>query len=131
MNKAMIFDGRGLTIEEYDGDSLEFLQKSVGGYIERIPLRSLDNKKIDMWCNENGKLIGLPLTLMLFYQGKILDGIVGNVVFTKTNDDGDTISLTEKDIKYIKKLFSESPRFKTENLTIQGLIGDLIKWNGF
>ena len=103
MNKAMIFDGK-LTEVTYENDSYDFIKDGVGGYIERIPLRDLEERNIDMWCNEEGKLTNLETTILLSYQNKIYDNVVGNVVFTK-NKDGETISLTDDDIKFIKEKF--------------------------
>lgn len=40
--------------------TIEFLQALVSGYIERVPVRqSYNRKKATIWCNEEGRLIGL------------------------------------------------------------------------
>jgi len=106
MAKAMIFDGLNLKETTYNSkDSYEFIKNNVGGYIERVPLRDLAERNIDLWINEEGKLIGLDTTALLTSGDKVYDELVGNLVFTKSNGDGDTISLTDDDIKYIKKKF--------------------------
>ena len=47
-------------------DRLENLQKTVGGYIEIVPVaRSGDGKPIIMVCNEEGKLRGLEHNMYL------------------------------------------------------------------
>ena len=104
--KAIIYDGKKLIEKEWENDSYDFLRESVEGYIERIPLRDLDERNIDMWCNEEGKFRDLETTILLNYDGKIYDNVVGNVVFTK-NKDGETIGLTDDDIKYIKNKFMD------------------------
>lgn len=102
--KAMIFDGKRLKEVDYKTDSYDFISTNVGGYIERIPIRDLDSRNIDMWCNEDGKFTDLQTSIVLAHDGKAYDFVVGNVVFTK-NDDGETTSLTDDDVKFIKNKF--------------------------
>lgn len=40
---------------------LETLQKAVGGFIEVVPVRSWNNKPAVIFCNEEGKNLGLPV----------------------------------------------------------------------
>lgn len=61
--------------------SLENLQKTVGGYIEAVPLTD----GIVMICNEEGKLKGLEPNFHLPY-----DTMVGTVIICGT--DGDEFS---------------------------------------
>ena len=70
----------------------------------------MDERNIDVWCNENGKFEGLETTILLAYNDKIYDNVVGNVVFTK-NKDGETIGLTDEDIDYIKNKFMDNGYF--------------------
>lgn len=105
MNKAMTFDGKELKTIEWENDSYKLISTHVGGYIERIPITALDEKNIDMWCNEEGKLIGLEPSIALTHNGDIVDMIMGNVVLTKTDGNGETISLTDDDIDFVKKYF--------------------------
>lgn len=67
---------------EYDpkeGSSLEMLQARVGGYIEAAPIF---DRRLTMYCNEEGKLQGLPVnrlaTILLDHGAH--DVIVGDVV---------------------------------------------------
>lgn len=101
-NKAMVYSNGALKVVTYGDDSYEFLKTTLGGYIERVPLRDFETKGIDLWVNEEGKLIGLNPSFMLTYNGEPYDFLVGDVVFTRYTDDGDTISLTDDDIKFIK-----------------------------
>lgn len=107
MAKAMVYDGLKLKEVDYKIDSYDFVKGVVGGYIERVPLRDLDSHDIDMWCNDEGKLLGLKQTILLSYNGDIYDTIVGNVVFTR-NKDGETISLTKDDCKLIRDKFHDN-----------------------
>lgn len=88
-------------------DSYEYIRDTVRGMIEHVPLNSLDKNCIDMWCNDEGKLIGLEPSIVLSHKGKPYDCVVGNVVFSRHNRGGDTVSLTDDDIKLIRDKFEE------------------------
>ena len=116
MNKGLIYNGRKLIEKEFTDDrSYEFLRDSVEGYIERIPLTDFENRDIDMWCNEEGKMNGLPPTIVLTCNGNVYDLVVGNVCFTKHNDEGETLGLADEDINFIKS------KFKNDGL-VNGLL---------
>ena len=118
--KAIIFDGLELTVKDYT-DSYDFISSTVGGYIERVPMDSLGD--IDLWVNEEGKYSDLPITAVLKFKEKVIDYIQGNLVFTKHDGEGETISLDADDIKKIKDKFNNDGfliDFKTGNL-IQSL----------
>ena len=103
--KAMVYDGFSLAVKEVTGDSYDFLRNTVDGYIEHIPVDSLGS--IDMWGNEEAKLIGLSPTIALAYKGKIYDVVCGTVVFMRHDGKGNTIGLKDKDIKFLKKKFGD------------------------
>lgn len=75
---------------------LNVLQKQVGGWIENV--YELENKKINIWINEEGKINNLTPNFYI-YDG--YDIVVGTAVFTGFNEDGESVSLTEKQIKDI------------------------------
>ena len=57
-------------------DSLEDLQKAVGGYIEQFS--NFDDDAVIV-CNEEGKLRGLPLNRAIYGKdGKLVDIIAGD-----------------------------------------------------
>jgi hypothetical protein len=80
--------------------SLEKLQTAVGGWVQAIEL----SNELTLWCNEEGKMNGLefnPFAQHLWCQafGAGTDYIVGTVVLTGgTDDEGDTIGITEEQI---------------------------------
>ena len=86
---------------------LETLQDAVGGLIQAVDLTT----SLTMWCNEEGKLIGLPVNpvataMWTRYFGET-DVIVGNVVFTGgCDEDGNTTSILQEDADKIEKLSS-------------------------
>ena len=81
--------------------TLDTLQTAVNGCIEAVYL----NDNIIMYCNEDGINLELPLnrfaTSYGHFQKRIIGYIVGDVVFTKSNDNGDTISLSQDEINNI------------------------------
>jgi hypothetical protein len=80
-----------------DGISLDTLQTAVGGWVQAIDL----DEALTMWCNEEGKLVGLPHNPFAQFAwdkvyGANTDYLVGDVVFTGgTGDEGETLPLDD------------------------------------
>lgn len=92
-------------------NSLECLQGIVGGLIEIPPISSeLNKRNIDMVINEEGKLLGLKTSALLIEKEteEVLDVIKGNIIFTSHDEEGNTISLNEEQIKYLEGYLSEN-----------------------
>ena len=104
MKKALVYNGLELMELDMDKDTYKFLSDKVGGYIEHIYIESLGTA-IDMWGNDEAKLIGLPPTMLLAYNGKPYDIVCGNVVFTSHNRSGETTGLSARQINFIKQKF--------------------------
>lgn len=79
-------------------DSLEDLQKAVGGYIEQFS--NFDDDAVIV-CNEEGKLRGLPLNRAIYGKdGKLMDIIAGDFLICRAPLDSDTYqSLTPEQLK--------------------------------
>jgi len=87
------------------GDSYQMIRDAVDGYIECVHLPSIG---VDMWCNEEGKLIGLPQNdfASLFFQKDygVFDSVRGDVIFTGGVDkEGETLGLTDTQLDELKK----------------------------
>lgn len=101
-------DGQRIGIN-YDSDkSYEMLSQGVGGYIECVSL----TPTLDMWVNEEGKLDGLeynPDATSIFWShfGFMSDIVVGDVVFTSHDDEGNTTSLENEQMRYLQELLGE------------------------
>lgn len=82
-------------------NDLKSMQDVVKGYIEVVSLPTF--KGIDLVVNEEGKLEQLPGN---FYLPHNEDCVVGNCIVAGFDDEGEFISLTDKQIeqatKYIK-----------------------------
>jgi hypothetical protein len=80
--------------------SLKVLQEAVGGWVEAVDL----NDEVTLWCNEEGKLEGLPThpSATRFFQAAFntQDWIAGNIILTGgVDDEGDTLGLTDEQIQ--------------------------------
>lgn len=86
-------------------NTLEALQEIVGGYIE-IPFlsKTFFEHKIDIIINEEGKFVeGLKPEIAVIKEGtnQILDLVYGNCIFASHDEHGETVSLSDKQIKII------------------------------
>lgn len=95
-------------------DSYTPLRDAVGGLIQAVDL----NHDLTMWCNEEGKLMGLTPSMMgtLMWEKTfgMTDIIVGDVVFTGgTDDEGETLGLDPKQLYKLKQV-AEDFRIKYE-----------------
>ncbi len=80
-------------------NDLTTLQQYVGGYIEMI---SPFNDNTCLICNEEGKIKGLPLNRKV---GN--DIIAGTFIIAGVGDDGELVSLNDKQIKQYKDKFND------------------------
>jgi hypothetical protein len=87
MRNAMVIktDGtfHGIDLGENSYEEYEALSSAVGGMIQAVPLGESD---LMLWCNEEGKLIGLPYNesatnVWVKYWGQT-DVMVGDCVIT-------------------------------------------------
>lgn len=102
--QAVVLSGNKLEVKEIE-NTLEELQKIVGGYIE-IPLLGGVFKKhnIDTIINEEGKYIEdlkPEIALIDSNTNKILDVVYGNCIFVSHDEEGNTIGLNEEQVKVV------------------------------
>ncbi len=98
-------------IEEVDNLNLKYLQSKVGGYIELVSwYNQLSDLNIDMWINEEGKSIQglLPTFIVVDSKDEIKDIIMGDVVFTSSDNEGNTIGLNDIQAQKIKRIFKKT-----------------------
>lgn len=86
-------------------NTLEELQKIVGGYIEIPFLGGIFNKhKINPIINEEGKFIEdlkPEIALINRNTNKVLDIVYGNCIFASHDMHGETIALNDEQIKIV------------------------------
>lgn len=107
--KVLVLENGNLEEKEIE-NTLESLQEIVGGWIE-IPFlsRRFADEGIDVIINEEGKLIGLEPQIAVLQRGtfELVDLVAGNCIFASHDEYGDTIGLTDKQIKVIKEELRE------------------------
>jgi len=99
------------------GDSYKMLQAGVGGWIELVRL----NNGVDMWVNENGIAENLPYnptaTAIYWSNFGFMSGqIFGDVVFTSSNPDGETIGLSVLQGGYLREIAFDIVGLKIKTL---------------
>lgn len=95
--------GMNVDIEPFKSD-LKSLQNAVGGTIEHFYIDpDLTDQYIDMWIDDEGKLKGLDPVFLLLNNGKPVDMIVGNCVFTKYDKEGNTYGLSDHDMAIVRE----------------------------
>lgn len=105
MKVLVLSDGK-LEIKEIE-NTLEELQKIVGGYIE-IPFLSkvfVDNI-IDVIINEEGKYIdGLKpeIAIVNSKTKQVLDVVYGNCIFASHDIEGNTTALNDEQIEIVEE----------------------------
>jgi len=78
-------------LSEADKLDLKTMQSMVGGLIEPV---TLDEKETTLWCNQEGKLIGLPLNRLVKDEWGQEWDINGPFFICGTDKDGDAVGLT-------------------------------------
>lgn len=82
--------------------SLENMQKAVGGHLEAMVLHSHEGRDVVLWLNEEGKLNGLKPNIGLYANNQLVDIIVGDVLITSSDIEGETTSLNDAELEFIK-----------------------------
>jgi hypothetical protein len=97
-------------VEILDGiPDLATMQAAVGGLIEtalRVPSPVRKNITVNVYCNEEGLLLGLPIAFVRATDGSYLAGDF--VVVGADESNGETVGLTTEEISivfdYLKEL---------------------------
>ena len=102
--KTLILSNGKLEEKEIE-NTLETLQKIVGGYIE-VPAIStaFTENGIDMVINEEGKFIdGLKpeIAILDYNTGRILDLVYGNCIFVSHDEEGEMVSLSKEQMEIV------------------------------
>ena len=86
---------------------LKEMQEIVGGFLECIHL----GKGVDLWFNEEGRLINLPPNRLFRGATGHLYDILGNAFICGMNEDGDTIGLTDEQVISWLAFAFNAPKF--------------------
>ena len=101
-----------VNLDENGNVPLEALQKRVGGWVELIYCgayvsQEMVDRKIDIFINEEGKLNSLaynPRATRLTNLALWGDAIVGPAVLCKSDDEGNSIPLSEDDKEFLFRI---------------------------
>ena len=97
-----------IEVEMADGEvPLKFLQDSVGGWIECVGLFGTGMPELDIYLNEEGKLMGLPPNIVATRLSGIDrhgDLIVGDAVVCARSGQGKTKGLSASQETALRKL---------------------------
>ncbi|MHC5291049.1 hypothetical protein CHCC14819_0483 [Bacillus licheniformis] len=95
-------------IEEFPA-TLRDMQEFVEGYVGIVKV----DHSITIWVNDDGRKEELtPNFALLDRNDKVVDYVAGKAFFAGTDDEGNTISLTDEEIKDIKSRFVSRDHFK-------------------
>ena len=95
--------GQKAEVQEME-HSLANMQKLVGGLIECIRIAP----GVDLWCNEEGKINGLPLNLRSPQDPVFPNDIIAGDFFLAGHRGAGTTSLSDKNIERFKTIFADA-----------------------
>lgn len=115
--------GKELEVREVAKVDLKFMQTVVDGYIEMPCMsRALSGADVDIVINEEGKLIGLEENIAIMQGHKVIEMLVGNVVFVGHDGRGNNIGLKDEQIELIKKVISNGAVYKGSEIIKVGMM---------
>lgn len=97
------------TVIEIEEVSYEFLREQIGGLIEYVQFQH-DNQYFDIILHEEGKLEELPPSLIMMQNNVPFDFIAGGFLVAKSDEEGETIGLSDEELKRLLPLFSTNLR---------------------
>lgn len=105
--RAIVVEPMKMPRVEEVGNTLQELQKAVGGSIEVVPAELGDDALVI--CNEEGKIMGLPYNRCVYdADGIPYDVIAGTFILCDENRDGEFVSITpEHEAKYMERYSRE------------------------
>ena len=123
--KVLVLSNGKLEIKEIE-NTLEDLQKIVGGYIE-IPFlsKTFADNIIDIIINEEGKYVdGLKpeIAVVNSKTEQILDVIYGNCIFASHDIEGNTTALNNKQIEIVKEKLNNEVLLYDKNTNKEVLV---------
>lgn len=110
MKVLYVESGKPPEIREIDG-SLQAMQELVGGWIQTI--YPFEDSQVVMVCNDEGKLLGLPLNRGLYDEtGQLIDIIAGSFFLCAAPADSENLeSLSEEEIQKYMAIYKQPQAF--------------------
>lgn len=89
--------------------TLPAMQSLVGGFIECVRLGNRNDQEVSLWCNEDGKVNELPFNLRYPSDPRFPNDIIcGNFFLASSDEDGETVSLNQRNLEDLVDLY-QSP----------------------
>lgn len=95
-----VIDGLGLYEVYCDNDDLQSFYDVLKCSCFDIARRNIDGKLFDIFCDDIGLFADKPIPSAL--DSDMNPALVGNLIFANHDSEGNTISLSDEDIEYIK-----------------------------
>lgn len=85
--------------------SLSALQTLVGGYVDRVIVKHDETGMgaLDVWCNDEGILIGLPPNRLVTSGSGSQVPLFGPLVLCRANSAGEIVDLTDADLAWAEQ----------------------------
>ena len=104
MEKVLVLNVKEQTFKEVE------LPKDFRGFYPLLDCGTFDivnrrvgGKRFDVYCDDEGILkTGNPVSAIIKDEDGLKPMLFGNLVFTRTNRDGETIGISDNDIEAIK-----------------------------
>ena len=84
-------------------NNLTEFQRIVGGMIDVV--NCCDVEGVDIICNDEGKLMKLPLNRSLKEKGKVYDIVAGNMIILDSDAEGETVGLIPSKAAMVHEAF--------------------------
>lgn len=109
MLAVVIREGQAAKVEM--GETFRDLQEAVGGYVEPFFTEPspFGNGSLTGYVNEEGLVIGLPISFGVYHSPEYIVPLAGNAVIVGLSDDGDTRGLTDAEAERILKSYGPAP----------------------
>ena len=98
--RVVIVEPGKLPAVSFIEDSLEAMQKTVGGYIE---LFETTESGIDLFCNDEGKLTGMEMNR---FFPEVQDIVCGPILAVGHDEEGASVSLTDEQVREAVEMFT-------------------------
>ncbi len=111
MKCVLIKEDRGSTPQVVDiENTLKAFYETLKCELIEIPRRQINGKYFDIICDEEGLLKGRSTIAVTFDdEGHDVEGLVGSLLIVNSNDEGETVGLTDEEIA----LIMDKSNFKT------------------
>ena len=118
MSRLLLLDVVNDEVKEIDCDGLQDYYKHLGCDCFDIVQRKIAGKYFDIYIDDNGMFVEKPIVSASDSANEPM--LVGNLIFANANAEGNTISLSDDDIAWIKKNIRNAAQYVGDELIHTG-----------